>query len=408
MSKENWIALIVIALLTSIAGEFKVSPFSGEEFRFGLGSIAFFLLILIFRPVSLILTGFVTGIFVVGVRITTDTIFHLETFGTSITTHIPTFWFYFLFALGFHIIKIERYRTMPFFLGAWATLVEFTANSVEHLLRYWGNFETSEWVLLMGVALFRSYFVVGLFSSITLAEQKKRTQEMLRVGAELYAETLYLQKSMNHIEQITLSSHDLYRQLKKQKMHQLSVQALQIAQEIHEVKKDSQRILAGLLKISEVKKEKTLLLSEVIRLVIHANKNYSELLNKDIDFQLAISIDFETEKQIPLLALLNNVTANAVEAIVNKGDIKIEIYEDITYIAFVIKDSGKGIPTEDISMVFEPGYTTKYNEHGVAATGIGLSHTQEIVLQLEGKIQIESQKSGTIFKILIPTINLRK
>ena len=95
------------------------------------------------------------------------------------------------------------------------------------------------------MALFRSYFVVGLYSSIIVSEQKKHMQEMLEVGSELYAETQYLQKSMNHIEQITASSHDLYRKLKKENLKELSMQALLIAQEIHEVKKDSQRILSG-------------------------------------------------------------------------------------------------------------------------------------------------------------------
>ena len=100
---------------------------------------------------------------------------------------------------------------------------EFTANSVEHIVRYLllGNvhFEFREWVLLALVAIFRSYFVVGLYSSITIMEQNKRMQEMLEVGSNLYAETLYLQKSMNHIEQITASSHDLYRNLKRQEHH---------------------------------------------------------------------------------------------------------------------------------------------------------------------------------------------
>ena len=122
------------------------------------------------------------------------------------------------------------------------------------LLLNHGNLSFQEWALLSGVALFRSYFVVGLYSTITISEQKKQMQEMLGVGSELYAETLYLQKSMNHIEQITASSHDLYRKLKKENLQELSVQALHIAQEIHEVKKDSQRILSGLSKITNEKR----------------------------------------------------------------------------------------------------------------------------------------------------------
>ena len=55
------------------------------------------------------------------------------------------------------------------------------------------------------------------------------------------------------------------------------------------------------------------------------------------------------------------------------------MYEESNYTYFSIKDSGKGIPEEDISIIFEPGYTTKYNDKGVAATGIGLSHVKEII-----------------------------
>lgn len=42
---------------------------------------------------------------------------------------------------------------------------------------------------------------------------------------------------MNHIETITASGFDLYRQLKSQGYRTESLQALHIAQEIHEVKK---------------------------------------------------------------------------------------------------------------------------------------------------------------------------
>ena len=94
-------------------------------------------------------------------------------------------------------------------------LLETVQNSLCVLDCCTRNFRFAEWALIGGVALLRSFFVVGLYSSITVSEQKKQMQEMLGVGSELYAETLYLQKSMNHIEQITASSHDLYRKLKK-------------------------------------------------------------------------------------------------------------------------------------------------------------------------------------------------
>lgn len=409
---NNLITLVLTALLTAIASEIKVIPFNGEAFRFGLGSITFFLLILIRPPSSLIRAGFITGLTVVCFRLFGDTIIDDVQLSTSLKNHLPAFLFYFLFALGLSITKIEKYKTFPLLLGAWAAGLEFIGNGAEHLMRNWllnhGNLGFQEWALVSGVALFRSYFVVGLYSAITVSEQKKQMLEMLEVGSELYAETLYLQKSMNHIEQITASSHDLYRKLKKENLQELSVQALLITQEIHEVKKDSQRILSGLSKLTNQNRTEVIFLSDVLDFVVTANEKYSELLRKNITFHMSTSIDFETNQQIPLLALLNNLTANAVESILNQGEIDFEVFEESEHIYFIIKDSGKGIPKEDISIIFEPGYTTKFNDRGVAATGIGLSHVQEIIQTLEGQIQIEAQGSGTIFKIQIPTNNIRE
>ena len=85
-----------------------------------------------------------------------------------------------------------------------------------------------------------------------------------------------------------------------------------------------------------------LFLSDVLDLVVTANEKYSELLKKDIRFHLSMSIDFETDQQIPLLALLNNLTANAVESIEAKGEIEIEVLERIVTDIFHRKRFGEG------------------------------------------------------------------
>lgn len=105
---------------------------------------------------------------------------------------------------------------------------------------------------------------------------------------------------------------------------------------------------------------------------------------------------------------MNNLTANAVESIEQKGEITVTVYEEAAYTHFILKDTGIGILEEDLPIIFEAGYTTKFNNHGVAATGIGLSHVQHIIQTLEGQIQVESMDEGTIFQIRIPTENIRK
>lgn len=410
--KFELIWIILIAILTAISSEIKVTPFNGENFRFGLGSIMFFLLILVRPPVAVIRTGIITGLTVVTFRIMSDIAFNIGYFTESLLQNAPAFIYYFIFACGFRIINVEKYKEKSSRLGIYATFLEIIGNSTEHIIRYCLIPETNIGIydlgLLSAVALLRSFFVIGLYSSVVISEQHKRLEEKLTVDSGLYVETLYLQKSMNHIEKITASSYDLYRKLKDIEQRELSVKALHIAQEIHEVKKDAQRIFSGLSNITLQKTNDVYFLSNLIDFVTTANTKYSELLGKKIVFHVESSADFETDQQIPLLAMLNNLVANAVEAIDDDGEISIEVSDIEAKTCFKVRDSGKGVSKEDLDIIFEPGFTTKYNKQGVAATGIGLSHVREIVQMLEGYISVENLEDGLIFQIEIPTKNIRK
>lgn len=372
----------------------------------------FLLLILIRPPYALIRAGIVTGLTVVLFRIMNDVAFNLFDFTESLKQNAPAFIYYFIFSSGFRIFGVEKYQDKPLRLGIYATLLEIIGNSAEHIIRAFliaeTNIDLFDLGLLSAVALLRSFFVVGLYSSVVISEQHKRLEEKLTVDSGLYVETLYLQKSMNHIEKITASSYDLYRKLKDIEQKELSVKALHIAQEIHEVKKDAQRIFSGLSNMTLQKTNDVYFLSNLLDFVTTANTKYSELLGKQIVFHVKVSTDFETNQQIPLLAMLNNLVANAVEAIDDVGEISIEVFDIEKKTCFKVSDSGKGISKDDLDFIFEPGFTTKYNKQGVAATGIGLSHVREIVQMLEGDISVRNFESGLIFRIEIPTKNIRK
>ncbi|MEW9672793.1 sensor histidine kinase [Ammoniphilus sp. 3BR4] len=410
---QGGLALFLIAILTAIAGEFKVMPFSWEPFRFSLGSATFFFLLLILQPKSYIRAGLVTGITVMAFRSLLDAILGSFSLSLSFQHHFPAMIYYVLYSWGLSRLRLENLQFTPIRMGFMAAGIEFIVNAGEHLLRLelLGTdypFRIREWFLLLLVAIFRSYFVVGLYSSIKMPEQQKKMESMLELGSGLYGETLYLQKSMDHIEQITASSHDLYRKLKEMDEPHLSRQALGIAQQIHEVKKDSQRILAGLSKLYRYEQATEMKLAEVLDFVVKANEKYNEMLGKSIMIQRSSSIDWDTDQPIPLLSMLNNLVANAVESIEHVGTIEIEAVEKHQTTWFTIRDTGNGIAPEDLELIFEPGFTTKFNENGVASTGIGLSHVKEIVNILEGDWDVRSSEAGTTFEIRIPTNKIRK
>lgn len=405
------VRIAFIALLTALTGELKIMPFAGETFRFALGGIVFFLFILIYPPVSMLRTGFVTAVTVVFFRIGGELWIGTDLL-ESMRMHVPAFLFYFIIALGWHIADIEKYKSFPFRLGTLAFLFELVSNTSEHAVRnFWMHgtvLQLKEVGILAGVALLRSFFTVGLYSSIAISKERQRTEELLGVGSELYAEALYLEKSMNHIERITASSHDLYRKLKKEGQQPLSMQALQIAQEIHEVKKDSQRILAGLSKWSSRQDVTLYYMSDILSMVVSANEKYSELIGKDCTIHVTQSADFITGEHVPLLAVLNNVTSNAVEAVEQQGRIAIEVSGADGIVHFTVRDDGKGIPEDHEDVIFEPGYTTKFDGQGVAATGIGLSHVAAIAESLGGEISVERLEKGTAVHVSVPVDSILK
>lgn len=403
--------IMFIAIVTALTGELKIMPFEGEAFRFALGGIMFFLLILIYPPVSVLRTGTITAMTVVVFRVTEEMLLGADLV-ESLRMHVPVFLFYFVIALGWHFVDLEKYKSFPLQLGSLAFLFEVASNTSEHALRNWWMhgtmLEMREWGILVGVALLRSFFTVGLYSSVALSKEKQRVEEMLGVGSELYAEALYLQKSMNHIEQITASGHELYRILRKEGLSVLSTRALQITQEIHEVKKDSQRILAGLSKWSDRQGVTSFYISDLLELVVTSNEKYGELIGRECTVETMIEIDFRTDQHVPLLAVLNNLVSNAVEAIEQIGTVGIHVAGDEKSVTFRVEDTGKGIPEAYEEVIFEPGFTTKFDEQGVAATGIGLSHVAAIVESMHGTFSVDRLETGLAVQFTVPFESVMK
>lgn len=104
-----------------------------------------------------------------------------------------------------------------------------------------------------------------------------------------------------------------------------------------------------------------------------------------------ISVDVERIK----IAFLN-IIVNAVEAMeANKGILRLATFPGENKCVIVISDNGPGIPEESQSRIFEPYFTNKPK-----GTGLGLTNTQNIILNHKGQIAVESKKGeGTTFTI---------
>lgn len=415
--RERLLVLFIIMLATAFFGEMKVNPLGGS-FRFSLGIAAFFFGLLWFQSVPVLLTGFLTGTFILGFRVGLDHIFSQVGWMESLQIHLPSAFYYFSFSLLFHFLKARRYLEAPLIVGLIGASVDFVSNMVELQVRHlFNDFPPITWesvFMLLFFGVLRSFFAVGLYNSFSIrqvravGEVRQQELEKLRmINTELYQEAFYLRKSMSHLEEITRDSYQLYTRLLSSENTESSA-ALLIAENVHEVKKDSQRMLAGLSKlINQEVLAPQLPIAELCGLVMRANRKYAEMLGKDIEFSLRCDVNLSTSQIYALLSVLNNLVSNAVEAIYSSGWIELEVKLDQRNILFHVVDNGPGIPSEEREWVFQPGYTTKFDENGNASTGIGLTHAKGIVHSLQGSLQIINDWGLTThFKVSLPTDQL--
>ena len=125
-------------------------------------------------------------------------------------------------------------------------------------------------------------------------------------------------------------------------------------------------------------------------------------------------------QSIPLVAcsagkigqVFTNLISNAVDAMDGKGVVEVGIRkyspdsnnkkldQALEYVLVSIKDNGSGMSEDIMKNIFDPFFTTKDVGQG---TGLGLSICQDIVLQHQGIIEVESEVGeGTEFKVILP------
>ena len=99
-----------------------------------------------------------------------------------------------------------------------------------------------------------------------------------------------------------------------------------------------------------------------------------------------------------------NLLLNALEAMGANGELTVatEIADekDARVLKIQIRDTGMGIPRENLERLFEPFFTTK--KHG---TGLGLAISKRIALEHQGAIEVQSETGkGSTFTISLPVI----
>jgi len=100
-----------------------------------------------------------------------------------------------------------------------------------------------------------------------------------------------------------------------------------------------------------------------------------------------------------------NIISNAVKYSPNANTVEVRVTQDKDFVRTQVKDSGIGIPREELPNIFGKFYRVGSVERRFSGLGIGLYISSEIVLRHGGKIWVESEEGkGSTFTFTLPLL----
>lgn len=138
------------------------------------------------------------------------------------------------------------------------------------------------------------------------------------------------------------------------------------------------------------------------------------LLEREMrNYRIAIETDFHPDTPQALASgnqiqrVILNLLINARQAMEEGGTILIRLApsEDPGMVTLTVRDSGSGIPQDQLPHIFDSFFSTKDgpDESGKGGTGLGLAACKDVIDAHQGRIKVQSTVGrGTAFVISLP------
>lgn len=407
---------LLLALIVAFFGQIYFRPFY-TDFRFSLGVVAMGLFCLLiplkFRDYLVI------PISVLSFRILLACLTGID-FIVAFESHYPSAVYYLSFGLLLHLVQIKNITKYPATIFIYLLLADSFSNWLELIVRgdFGYNLIVTRGQSIYTTALIRSvltlitFFFIRFYPEIFEKEaEKRKLATWILNQSKLQGEVTFFRKSEEDIEKAMQKAHHLYQITKKHQNDlpitlELPRKTLSIARDVHEIKKDYRRMREALssLVLKDLP-EQILKPQELLHYLCDDLVAYGLSLEKDILISRNFSCEIKNHQTYHFISLVNNLVINAIEASKDEGIIMIEISENATHQLIEVMDNGPGIPPEEQSLIFEPGFSTKFDlATGEMSTGIGLAQVHFIVYHIfKGSIELKSEIGiGTTFKLHIP------
>lgn len=408
----------ILSLLIVLAAQIHLNVFT-NNFLVSIGILLFPIFVYLFQEIPLIPVTLLSG---AGVFLSRVLIYGLQS-GIHIDNFInffPEFFFYLTYGMTSYIyFKQNNYKLQGKFWPFLFLLMDYGANLVELLLRLGlGAFSLKMQMNIILVAVIRTLILwivirgLGHYKFTLLSqEHANRYQRLILLISILNSEVIWMKKNTHLIEETMARSYKLFSSMQdKQIDPSLSQDALAVAKDIHEIKKEYLLILRGISEALDLNlQDGGMSLTDILILLEDTITAAAHEEGKTLTFTKEYSGNLFTDKHYFLLSIFRNLFTNALEAN-EDGNIELAFIEneDEKNYTFIIQDNGPGIPAENLPLIFTPGFSTKINFNtGEVNRGLGLNLVKDIIEnQLHGNIHAKSKPGETKFYICIPKSEL--
>lgn len=169
------------------------------------------------------------------------------------------------------------------------------------------------------------------------------------------------------------------------------------------------KIIDSLLYLVDLEKEDIYLdyqliyVNYLVQKVIGSLKPLADKKNIEISFEEKARIQVMLDK-FKIQQSLINILANAIKYTPENGKVEVEIYAEKENFIIRVKDTGIGIPEDELPFIFDRFYRVdKARDRKTGGTGLGLSITQQLIALHQGEIKVKSAvNEGTTFYIVLP------
>lgn len=416
---SNFTKIMITAVSVSIGSQIYINVFF-DDFIIAFAVIIFGVFLHLFRGINPINMAIVTGL--------CSPFFRFFMLGTNsgdwqkaAGAALPDIVFYFVFGIIYFFIyyKSEKNNYTRFWFSL--AVCDAAANIAELIFMNGITYISAVNVgALFIIGVMRASFTLAVVlcidtykSLLAKEEHEERYKKLMVMTSTFDSEVYSMKKGIAEIEDVMKKAFDLYKRAENENLSKdIQNITLDIAKDVHEIKKGYIRVIKGLednflteLKVSSIDiKDLVNILEADIKDIIH----YQE---KNIELNVKVHENFVVKEHYLLMSVLRNLVINAVDAIEKwkAGRIKLEISkekkDDEEIYVFEVTDNGQGIKKEDMGVIFETGYSTKFDSKtGNISRGIGLTVVKDLINNVfRGNIEVFSEVNKyTTFRVSIP------